>query len=444
MTMRVKLSLLPLLFLSSAQGADLANLYPKAVQNDSRFAIAKAQNLAAQEIVPIARAALLPNLSLSAQGSREWVKTEFDVGEGEKEQTINKDYLFNGQTYAATLVQPLFKMAAWDNLTQAEFQQKEANHALDRSQQELILRLAQQYLDVQLAFDKLQLLGEQKKAYQEQKTQASKWYAAGHGTVTDVNEAQNRLDFVDADIISAEAAHSSKLHELSVTVGESMSKLAHRKPSDMRADLHLRYPLAEWLSQAKQNNPVLFERQASVDAAKLEISKNVDQHLPTVDLRLRSSYEDSPSYTTVDNRIKTNSIMLYASIPIFSGGEINARSKRAVALHTAAAEDQRNIQQQVELGLRQQYLDLSASSAQIKALQEAVRSGDVLIQSTRKGIQSGVRSNVDLLNAQSRFFEAQQKHTAAQYTYLSGYIRLKYYAGTLQENDLQAVDQLLR
>ncbi|MDW5415616.1 TolC family outer membrane protein [Iodobacter sp. CM08] len=443
--MQTKICLLTLLICTTTHAADLSSLYPKALQNDSRFAIAKAQNLAAQEIVPIARAALLPNLSLSAQGSREWVNSEFDVPAlGGKTRTISTDYTFNSQTYSATLSQPLFRMVAWDTLSQAQFQQKEANHALDRSQQELILRLAQQYLDVQLAYDKLQLLGEQKKAYREQKTQANKWYAAGYGTVTDVNEAQNRLDFVDADILSAEAAHSNKLHELSVTVGESMSQLAHRKPSTMQADLHLRYPLAEWLNQAKQNNPVLFERQASLDAAQLEISKNIDQHLPTVDLRLRSSYEDSPGYTTVDNVIKSNSLMIYASIPIFSGGEINARSKRAVAFATAASEDQRNTMQQVELGVRQQYMDLSSSAAQIKALQEAVRSGDVLVESTRKGIQSGVRNNVDLLNAQSRFFEAQQKHTAAQYTYLSGYIKLKFYAGTLQENDLQAVDQVLR
>ncbi|MEJ2794576.1 TolC family outer membrane protein [Iodobacter sp. LRB] len=442
--MRTRICLLSLLMCSALHAAELASLYPKAVQNDSRYAIARAQNLAAQEIVPIARAGLLPNLSISAQGSREWVNTEFDVEAGKHTQTISRDYLYNGQTYAATLVQPLFKMAAWDNLSQAEFQQKEANHALERSQQELIMRLAQQYLDVQLAFDKLQLLNEQKKAYQEQKTQASKWFAAGYGTITDVNEAQNRLDFVDADILSAEAAHSSKLHELSVTVGEPMNHLPHRKPSAMQADLHLRYSLNEWLEQAKKYNPVLFERQASVDAAQLEISKSNDQHLPTVDLRLRTSYEESPSYSTVDNVIKSNSIMVYASIPVFSGGEINARSKRAVAQHTAASEDQRNMLQQVELGLRQQYLDLSSSSAQIKALLEAVRSGDVLIQSTRKGIQSGVRSNVDLLNAQSRFFEAQQKHTAAQYTYLSGYIRLKFYAGTLQETDLNTLDLALR
>jgi outer membrane protein len=55
----------------------------------------------------------------------------------------------------------------------------------------------------------------------------------------------------------------------------------------------------------------------------------------------------------------------------------------------------------------------------------------------------GVRTSVDVLNAQQQVFQARRDLQQARYTYLVSTLRLKAAAGTLTEADIEAVNRTL-
>ncbi|HEU0200875.1 MAG TPA: TolC family protein, partial [Burkholderiaceae bacterium] len=65
------------------------------------------------------------------------------------------------------------------------------------------------------------------------------------------------------------------------------------------------------------------------------------------------------------------------------------------------------------------------------------------LDSTRLGYQVGVRINLDVLNAQTQLFNTQRDLKRARYDVLLNGLRLKSAAGTLDENDVAAINALL-
>jgi outer membrane protein len=76
-------------------------------------------------------------------------------------------------------------------------------------------------------------------------------------------------------------------------------------------------------------------------------------------------------------------------------------------------------------------------------LQQAFTSGESLLQASKLGQEVGVRTNLDVLNAQQQLFATRRDLYQAQYNYLLSQLRLKQAAGALGEADLSKVNQTL-
>jgi outer membrane protein len=73
-----------------------------------------------------------------------------------------------------------------------------------------------------------------------------------------------------------------------------------------------------------------------------------------------------------------------------------------------------------------------------------VASSKLQLESTRLGVQVGVRTTLDVLNAQQLLFSAEQRLAAARYQFILAGLGLKAAVGTLSPEDLTSVDQVLR
>jgi protease secretion system outer membrane protein len=61
------------------------------------------------------------------------------------------------------------------------------------------------------------------------------------------------------------------------------------------------------------------------------------------------------------------------------------------------------------------------------------------VTATKKSLIGGVRTNLDVLDARKKLFEAQRDLSLARYNYLVAYINLKKAAGTLTVADLEKI-----
>jgi outer membrane protein len=108
-----------------------------------------------------------------------------------------------------------------------------------------------------------------------------------------------------------------------------------------------------------------------------------------------------------------------------------------------AQDDVQIARSQAELEIQRAYLNLSSSIAQVKAFEQALISSQSQVESTKLGYEVGVRTSVDVLNAQQQFFSAKRDLLQARYNYLVNIIRLKAASGVLAESDLADINQQL-
>jgi protease secretion system outer membrane protein len=126
-------------------------------------------------------------------------------------------------------------------------------------------------------------------------------------------------------------------------------------------------------------------------------------------------------------------------MPLFSGGEVNARTNQAYANYQKAQADYEVTRDKLITELRRQY-DLVVSGRQkIQALTAAQESATQLVNAMRKSVLAGDKINVDVLLAEKSLFNTRRDLAQTKYSYLIGYLKLCQLGGSLETDDFQKV-----
>ena len=310
--------------------------------------------------------------------------------------------------------------------------------------QELILRVAQAYFDVLLANNNVELAAAQKVAISEQLAQAKRNFEVGTATITDTHEAQSRYDLTVSLEITAKNDLEVRKRLLELIIGRPAPAIAPLGPK-----FGPRFPEpndpAIWVDTAGTNNPQVRISQASLEFATKEVERNRAAHRPTLDAF--ASYTDSGSglgttgFAGVDT--KTGIVGLQLAIPIYQGGLTTSRVREALANEEKARQDLENARRTAQLGAQQTFLGVASGVAQVKALEAALVSSQSSLDSTRLGQEVGVRTVIDVLNAQQQLSQTRRDLAQAKYNYILALLRLKAAAGQLSEQDLVLVNNWL-
>jgi outer membrane protein len=198
------------------------------------------------------------------------------------------------------------------------------------------------------------------------------------------------------------------------------------------------------VNDAQLNSPQLAVVQAGAEIAEKEVARNRGGHYPTVDLVANYS-ENSASGSNfgvgIDSTNKSVGVQL--NLPLFQGGAVNSRWREAEANRERASEELENTRRTVATETRQAYLGVVSGIAQVKALQQALVSSESVLESSKLGQEVGVRTNLDVLNAQQQLYSTRRDLYQAEYNYLVSQLRLKAAVGALGEEDILKVNQSL-
>ena len=417
----------------------LLDLYHQAVTHDPTLASALSANQAAQEIIEQGKALYRPTVNFNADANA--VKTDI--------RYLNSNAVpgqSNFETYKAAIEasQPIYRKQNLVQMDQTLTQVSQADKQLHLSKQDLILRTTQSYFDVLIAQDKIDLIGAQKTAILSQLEQAKANFEVGTSTITDVNEAQARYDLIVAQEIAAVNEYQIAQRSVQAITGEMPQKLA-----TVRADIQpnaLAQGMDKWLEVAEQNNLNIQIQQDALKFSDQEIDRSKAGHLPTLDAvaSVSESYATgSASVFSTGNDLKTGTIGLQLQIPLYQGGATSSKIRQAVLNKQKAQDDVETARRQAALETQRAYLNLSTTIAQIKALEQALISSQSQVDSTKLGYEVGVRTSVDVLNAEQQLFSAKRDLLQARYNYLVNIIRLKSASGVLAEADLVDINQQL-
>ena len=422
---------------TSATAADLMDIYRDAQAQDPVYSSARFAYDASKEIVPQSRATnLLPSIGFSAGYNRNHRETGgFPTAD------------FNTHSYTVSLTQPLFRMQNWISFGQAGLQAKQSEAIFADAGQSLIVRTAQAYFDVLLAQDNVALSGAQNTAINEQLAQAKRNFEVGTSTITDTYEAQAKYDLAVAKEISDLNDLEIKRQALQQLINKMPAGLAVLrdnptltlpKPSDM--DL--------WVKASEEASPAIAQLRLAREIAAKEVDRNKAGHLPTLDFTGNFGNTSSPSSTSGGNvgpsfETRSTGIGLTLTIPLYQGGGTQSRVRQSLSNRDKAEADLENSKRTVAQSVRQNYLGVTNGVAQVKALEAALVSNKSSLDATVLGKEVGVRTNVDVLNAQQQLFQAQRDLQQARYNTIMSQLRLKSAAGRLVEEDLAEVNRML-
>lgn len=412
--------------------ADLLSLYYQAKANNPSYLSAQYTFEAAKQKIPQARAGLLPSLYLNGNAGKTSEESSFSPY-----PSLDRDV--NAWSWSIQLSQPLIRMQNIYAYQESLLVVVQAQAQLRQSEQELILNVARAYFDVVTMKEEIAAAQAQVDAMEEQLELATHGHQAGKLALTDIYEAKSRKDLAQSQWIAARNALANKQTDLEKLVGQVSYPLSELKPGAIVPKI-LPADRQAWADQAKENNPIVLKLVAASSAAQAEVKRIRAEHLPTVDMSAAYGRNYMSGNLTMPNDYstlaKTRQIGIQVNVPIFVGGAISARAKEAVLNELKAQQDLDGARRQASAEVNYAYLGIENGAAAILALESAVESSRRMVQGSQVGFKLGIRTNLDVLNAQQQIYEAIRDLAKTRYEVLYQGLKLKAAAGVLKESDL--------
>lgn len=425
-----------------AWSLDLAQAYRLALDNDATIAVSRAAAVAGREQLPQARSQFFPNISASFNRSKSTLATTAPDFFGSLSTT---HYTFRGANDVLSLQQPLFNKQITAQYHRALAGVRDTNAQLERDEQNLVMRVTQAYFGVLLADEQLRLVQVQESTYAAAADAAHKSFTAGSGTRTDIEDAQARFDLAKAQEVEVRQAQDVARRQLQVLINQPM--LEPLAPIDTRK-LQLEPPqpatMEEWLARAEAASPELQSARAQIDVAQADVERAKAGHYPTLNAYAQVSRSLNQNVTSIHSEYDQKQLGLQLNIPIFQGGYVNSQVRQAVAVEQQAREKLEELRRDLGVRVNREFSGVSQGVAKVTALEQAVRSAQQSVESSRKSFEAGARTRLDILNAETQAGTARRDLAQARFDYLVARVRLAALTGGLRAENIDEINGWLQ
>ena len=383
---------------------------------------------------------LLPQVSATANTNA----NNRDYQTRASNQPSGKDN-YNSNASQISLTQPLWRYANIVGLQQSMTITEQAAHQLVGAEQDLLVRLLGAWLEVLAARDNGQFTVQQMTAAERLWETVRRGEELGTHSEPQREEAQAKRDQAIADALSGETESQLKVAALEQIVGP----LRGFVPPFMRDDA----PLADlgpekldvWLELAESNNPNVLAASKALEAASDEVRKQSAGHQPTVDIvanygKNSQAVGGFPGQAGYDT--KQGVIGLQLNVPIFSGGAQSAKVDEAIAQKEKARLDLEAARRNAQLATKQAWFNGQSARMRVRAAAQTLRAAESALDVATRGLAKGLKTELDLLQAEQQWRAALRDFRKARYEQLVAYAKLKAATGELTRADVEALDVL--
>jgi outer membrane protein len=430
--------------LQSAIAADLLEVYHHAQDSDQTYKQAQATYLSAKTTVGQTQASLLPNLGLTGSWTQTNTSYHYDNGYGGNSAT-SANSNSAASALALNLTQTLFNWQQFKSLEQVKTTVKAAAANYAAAAQDLIMRMASAYFAVLQAEDVVRFTDVQMRALNRQLQVATQRYQVGLDAITAVYDAQAQSDAMRATYIQAQNSLSNQREALREITGQLYPNLYRLKD-----DFPLLTPnptdINQWVETAEQQNLTLLAQNFSTQAARQTIGVTSAQNYPT--LQLSGAYGPTNTQQQVPGPKSTQyqtttSYGVNLAMPIYAGGGINAQVQQAQYNYQGALAQLDLTHRTIVGNTRKAYLGIVAEISQIEADRQAIKSAKSALASNEAGYRVGTQTILNVLNAETTLYQAETTYAQDRFNYVMNTLTLKQAAGTLNANDVVALNQWL-
>lgn len=376
----------------------------------------------ADEGVSQAVSGFRPNASANFSGGRQRI--------GDISETWDYD---DAKSRNLTVTQPIFSGgSSVAEFMSAKKRVKAARANLNAVEQQVIFDAIVAYTDVVEKQAVLELNQKNVEVLQKQMDVTNAKFKVGELTITDVSQSKARLALAQANERQAlgdvEAARATFKRTIGFDVTDKVTMPGI--PEGIPATLD------ETKELAQSNNPTLLTAHYTEEAADSDVYARGSTLLPTVNLQGTMSRADGNSLSPL-SKIDQDAIMVNVSIPIYQSGAEWSRLREARNLANQAKFNKLDTNLSVVENANISWEAYNTSKAVIVSNIAAVEAAETALNGVRKENEFGVRTILDVLNAEEETFSAKVNLVRATRTEKIQAYRLLAAVGKLTGKELK-------
>ncbi|MEH6443538.1 MAG: TolC family outer membrane protein [Oceanospirillaceae bacterium] len=416
------MSLLSLtLFSSASQATSLEQIYQLARQSDPQLLTAAANFQGSKENIVQVKAALKPSV------------------DGQLNSRLNhntNNSTSDTQGYSIHLTQPIYSPALSAAVKKVNIADTIAKLAYQQSEQNLILRTVDAYINTMVAKSNLSTIKAQERAIKRTLDQAQAEFDVGLSAITDVYEARASYDNAKVDRIISEGQLENSYQSLQRLSGKNIVAV---DTLDNKYTVTTLSPnqASYWVEQVSSGNLALEMAQLNIASTIKDSEIAKSNRGVSVELQaIHSGSEDSKNGWTQDSQIG-----LVLSIPLYSGGSLNSKVRQSLSSEEAVKQIYQDTLREVTQTTRSLVRDIETNVLAVKARQQSILSSRAALNAVNEGFKAGTRNVVDILQAENSLFDARNSYATVRLEQIRLKFKLKFQAGSLNEQDISDISQ---
>jgi outer membrane protein len=316
-------------------------------------------------------------------------------------RTTPSFFILNGKFTTLTMTQPIFrggKTIAETKTAQANIQAQRA--ALADTEQNVLLAAVTSYADLvqNIAIadarrNNVRVLIQQLDATRER-------FRVGELTITDVSQAEARLEGARADLVQAETQVRIAEAAFQRTIGQKPGRLG-----EMPLIGGLPVSEEEAISLAMDMGPRAVTAQYRISAANYSVNTAVGDLLPQVNLV--GVIQQQFDLQVPTDRYYTYGVRLQATVPIYQNGSEWSRIRQAKELVAQRRNELDSARRTQAENVIRAWRQLDSSRSRVTSFEAQVRANEVALNGVRQEALVGSRTTLDVLNAEQELLNAQ-------------------------------------
>jgi len=401
-----------------ASAETLADALALAYQNNPTLQAQRATQRALDENYVQARSGWRPTLGMSGsmtyseQRTPKFALGRDDNGDGIPDTFANTPTINEGNTaqIGLSFSQPIWtggRVAASVNAANADV--LAGRETLRRVEAQVLVSVIQAYSDTRRDQETLRIRQENVNVLTRQLQESNARFDVGEVTRTDVAQSQARLS-------QAQALLQSAVAQLAITRA-TYATLVGQNPGDLAPEPSLAYMLPtdpdEAFKLAEQFNPQLRAQQFTEQASRARVAGAHAERMPNVTASVTYGYGGpaipnkplDPFEAQLYSR--STRATVNATLPLFTGGLASSRIRQAVERNNTDRITVEGVRRSVLQNVTTFWSQLIAARANISSSDEQVRAARIAAEGTRQEQQVGLRTTIDVLNAEQELRQAE-------------------------------------
>ena len=316
----------------------------------------------------------------------------------------------NSAIATLSLSQPLYtggRVAATVSAAEADILTGREN--LRRTESSVLQAVIQACVDVRRDQEALRIRQENVGVLRRQLESTAR-FDVGEITRTDVAQSEARLAAAQSLLTQAQAQLAISRAAYAALVGQNPGDLA---PEPSLATL-LPADVTQAFAAAEESNPQIRAAEYAQQASKARVAAAKAERMPTVGLNGSLGVNGSADPWERDLFGREVAASATVSVPLFTGGLTSSRIRAAMERNNADRIGVETARRSVMQSLTGAWNQLIASRSNITSTDEQVKASRIAAEGTRQEQQVGLRTTLDVLNAEQELRQAELAQVTAR------------------------------